>query len=58
MCDISKLPVPNFDEYFTYSLNDDYYPPIITVESSRGCFWGKCSFCNLNSQWKNSYREK
>lgn len=58
MCDISKLPVPNFDEYFTHSLNDDYYPPIITVESSRGCFWGKCSFCNLNSQWKNSYREK
>lgn len=58
MCDINVLPVPVFEEYFMYSLTGDYYPPIITVESSRGCFWGRCSFCNLNSQWENSYREK
>lgn len=58
MCDLNALPTPIFDEYFTESLNGDYYPPIITVESSRGCFWGRCSFCNLNSQWENSYREK
>lgn len=56
--DINTLPQPIFDEYFNNSLTDDFYPPIITVESSRGCFWGRCSFCNLNSQWNNTYREK
>lgn len=59
MCNIDDLPTPQFDDYFTYSLRDaEYYPPIITVEASRGCFWGRCSFCNLNSQWHNTYREK
>lgn len=59
ICDINTLPVPVFDDYFEFSLpKSDFFPPIITIEASRGCFWGKCSFCNLNSQWHNTYREK
>lgn len=31
--------------------------PQIPVEFSRGCWWSKCTFCNLNLQW-HGYRKK
>jgi ribosomal peptide maturation radical SAM protein 1 len=55
--DLSRTPVPDFDEYFyaraeggygAYSPQDDVLLPI---ETARGCWWGMkhhCTFCGLN----------
>ncbi|GAB3986383.1 radical SAM protein [Plantactinospora veratri] len=32
--------------------------PKLTLEASRACVWGKCTYCNLNLQWRNLYRRK
>lgn len=60
LMDISKLPIPDYADYFTHSLssNSPELYPKISVETSRGCFYGQCSFCNLNSQWLAKYRAK
>ena len=55
-----SLPVPNYDDYFVdlkrwFSAKP--FIPVIPVEFSRGCWWNKCSFCNLNLQWCG-YRHK
>ena len=67
--DLSSLPIPDFDDYFTLlkSLSpDNNFFPTLSAEISRGCWWrrpaaGKtfsgCAFCNLNRQWKG-YRAK
>ncbi len=56
--------MPDYDEYFqrlescSEELKDfvgNYLA--IPVEGSRGCWWSKCTFCNLNAQYKG-YREK
>ena len=51
MLSLENLPVPDFDDYFSI------YPPVteprLTYEMSRGCFYGKCSFCNLNLIWNH-----
>lgn len=57
---LDKLPCPNYDDYFKEL--EKLYPekpfsPTLPIEFSRGCWWGKCAFCNLNLQWK-SYRRK
>ena len=67
--DLSKLPVPHFDDYFdllkTVSPQRQFFP-ILPVEMSRGCWWNRvsagdcqsgCAFCNLNLQW-TGYRSK
>ncbi len=58
--DMNKLPVPDFSDYFT-ELNalppSKRFFPVLPVEFSRGCWWGKCAFCNLNLQW-SAYRAK
>lgn len=50
--DINKLPLPDYDNYFqklqTLRLT---FIPELPMEFSRGCWWNKCSFCNLNLQW-------
>ena len=51
---LADLPVPNYDAYF--SDQKKCFPhipfiPVLPVEFSRGCWWNKCSFCNLNLQW-------
>jgi ribosomal peptide maturation radical SAM protein 1 len=58
--DLDQLTLPDFDDYF--SEMKAFYPeqpfiPTIPIEFSRGCWWGKCVFCNLNLQWKG-YRSK
>lgn len=58
--DLSELPIPDFTPYFAElaTLRPSLrFSPVIPVEFSRGCFWGRCSFCNLNVQWKG-YRRK
>ncbi len=57
---LDKLPVPDFDDYFR-ELNllppAARFYPVLPVEASRGCWWGRCNFCNLNLQWRG-YRAK
>ncbi|MEN8140535.1 MAG: RiPP maturation radical SAM C-methyltransferase [Thermodesulfobacteriota bacterium] len=56
---LSALPVPDYDDYFQ-EMGRHFpagFPPVLPLEFSRGCWWGKCSFCNLNVQW-HGYRYK
>lgn len=57
--DLEHLPTPDYDEYFDESLVSDLpmYPKV-AVETSRGCFYGDCEYCNLNQQWGPDYRGK
>lgn len=56
--DLDDLPIPGFDEYFAElrqtGLN---FIPALPLEFSRGCWWNRCAFCNLNLQW-HGYRRK
>ncbi len=60
MARLGEVPVPDYDEYFTESLRPGEVNilPKLAVETSRGCFFDKCEFCNLNSQWIARYRAK
>lgn len=57
---LSELPVPDYDDFFQ-DLRREFagepFVPELPVEFSRGCWWGKCTFCNLNLQW-HGYRGK
>ncbi len=58
--DLDALPVPDYDDYFAQLRTlfaDEPFIPELPVEFSRGCWWGKCAFCNLNLQWRG-YRAK
>jgi ribosomal peptide maturation radical SAM protein 1 len=51
---LDALPVPDYSDYF--SDRNKWFPdkpfiPVLPVEFSRGCWWNKCAFCNLNLQW-------
>jgi anaerobic magnesium-protoporphyrin IX monomethyl ester cyclase len=51
---LSALPTPCFD-----GLDPGAYlapEPILPVQLSRGCYWGKCSFCNYNVVYGSGYR--
>ena len=61
---LDSLPILSFDQFFTQlqTVSPEVqqffqYHGRIPVEISRGCWWNKCSFCNLNIQHA-SYREK
>lgn len=51
---LDELPIPNFDDYFEQlerSPLRDHIIPGLTLETSRGCWWGAkhhCTFCGLN----------
>jgi len=62
--DINSLPIPNFDPFYeelTSASNEvqKYFrlEGRLPLEISRGCWWNKCTFCNLNIQ-HSCYREK
>ena len=63
MCQVKsleELPVPDFHDYFRELSRlppADRFYPVLPVEASRGCWWGRCNFCNLNLQWRG-YRAK
>lgn len=39
--EISNLPTPDFPD------TSDYFPPLhMPVLATKGCFWGKCTFCD------------
>ncbi len=58
--DLNSLPPPDYDDYFRELATlkgAGGIQVVLPVEASRGCWWGRCSFCNLNLQWKG-YRWK
>lgn len=60
IADLNQLPVPDFSPYFlemNHVFPSQPFVPILPIEFSRGCWWNKCTFCNLNLQWRG-YRWK
>jgi ribosomal peptide maturation radical SAM protein 1 len=62
--DLNNQTMPNYDPFFdelkqTTPDVQQFFSLYgrLPVEISRGCWWNKCSFCNLNIQHKQ-YREK
>ncbi len=62
--DLNELPLPDFDSFYQdLSMSStevqQYYHVYgrLPIEISRGCWWNKCTFCNLSLQY-NNYREK
>tara|TARA_R110002072_G_scaffold177524_2_gene333465 strand:- start:46315 stop:48111 length:1797 start_codon:yes stop_codon:yes gene_type:complete len=49
---LDDLPVPDFDavDMARYFLPEPIYPVML----SRGCYWGKCTFCSIG--WRENYR--
>ena len=58
IADLATLPLPDYEDYFhqmkTCGLD---FIPVLPLEFSRGCWWNRCTFCNLNLQWQG-YRYK
>lgn len=55
---LQKQPPPDFSDL---SLNDYLSPsPVITLDVTRGCYWGKCAFCSYGVSEKilKAYRER
>ena len=58
IADLNTLPFPDYDDYFAELKRTDLSVfPTLPLEFSRGCWWNKCAFCNLNLQWCG-YRSK
>ena len=60
IADLQVLPVPDYSEYFLEKqqyFSSQPFIPVLPLEFSRGCWWNKCTFCNLNQQWQG-YRAK
>jgi len=62
--DLNSLPIPSYDQFYkelastTADIQQYYhYYGRLPVEISRGCWWNRCTFCNLNIQ-HHCYREK
>lgn len=57
---LNDLPYPDYSSYFQelqQVFPSNPFIPVLPIEFSRGCWWNKCTFCNLNLQWHN-YRFK
>lgn len=53
--DVNRLPLPDFDDL---ALADYHSPlPMLPYLSSRGCPWGRCSFCSHHRTY-HRYREE
>src|SRR5262249_21030181 len=52
--ELDRLPLPDFSDYFERTNRSPALPEIhrhLTLETSRGCWWGEkhhCTFCGLN----------
>ena len=52
IADLNTLPMPYYDDYFNELKKSELtFIPELPLEFSRGCWWNKCAFCNLNLQW-------
>ena len=55
-----ELPSPIYDDYLAELSSlppQKRFFPLIPLEASRGCWWFKCRFCNLNLQWRGFRRK-
>ncbi len=58
IADLDTLPLPDYTDYFAeLAVSQLNFIPHLPVEFSRGCWWNRCAFCNLNLQWQG-YRHK
>lgn len=54
LADMDQAPIPEYDDYFHTRLSSKlkrWVYPGLTIETSRGCWWGQkhhCTFCGLN----------
>jgi len=62
--DLNTIPIPSYDQFYQDLTStpvdvQHYYQYYgrLPVEISRGCWWNRCTFCNLNIQHR-CYREK
>jgi ribosomal peptide maturation radical SAM protein 1 len=62
--DLNSAPFPSYDQFYReLAMASDeirqffQYGGKLPVEISRGCWWNRCTFCNLNLQ-HHQYREK
>lgn len=56
----AEIPSPDYSDYLKELSRlppSRRFFPLISLETSRGCWWGKCRFCNLNLQW-HGYRRR
>lgn len=54
--DINELPTPEFDErnmdkYF-------WHQPVLPLLTSRGCYWGRCAFCDHSYVYNGRYQRR
>jgi len=54
--DINDIDPPDYSDIDLTSYYTPY--PVILLSPSRGCYWGKCGFCNVSPTMKTSYRER
>ena len=64
ICDLNLSPITTYNSFFQELEQANletqqyfHYYGRLPIEISRGCWWNKCSFCNLNLQYDH-YREK
>jgi ribosomal peptide maturation radical SAM protein 1 len=62
--DLNTIPIPSYDQFYkdlastSVDVQKYYqYYGRLPIEISRGCWWNRCTFCNLNIQHR-CYREK
>ncbi|UCH71871.1 MAG: RiPP maturation radical SAM C-methyltransferase, partial [Thermoplasmatales archaeon] len=62
--DLNNLPIPDFQSYYKdlNMVSDEikqyhYLYGRMPIELSRGCWWNKCTFCNICA-YNKKYREK
>lgn len=59
--DLDDIPLPKYESYFAqiecFFEKNPPTPIQIGYETSRGCWWGKCSFCGLNGK-RGRFRQK
>jgi len=59
--DLDNIPLPDYESYFKqidcFFTNDPPKGIAIGYETSRGCWWGKCSFCGMNGK-RECFRQK
>ncbi len=56
MLKINDLPCPDFEEtYF-----DKYFWPecVLPLLTSRGCYWGRCTFCDHSHIYQGYYQKR
>lgn len=53
---IDSLPTPDFT-----GIPIDLYlspEPVLSLQTNRGCYWGKCAFCSVSRATRTTYRKR